>query len=87
MYPMDDDEEMKDKVLEMLGGEVDDYAGSKLEDDEEKPADQGVTIEIAVKPHGAADEEAKEKFIQEEEAEGHDDVRHALGMCKGGCVK
>ena len=75
----------------MLGGEVDDYAGSQLEGPEGKGA--GVTIEISVKPHGGAPEEKKE--VEEEGEEGsmvegdeeHDQIAHILGMCGGGCAK
>ena len=48
MYDDDDEDDQKDKVLEGLSGEVDDFAGKGLPD----PNSQGVTIEISVKPHG-----------------------------------
>lgn len=79
----EDDDEDKDGILKMLGGEVDDYAGSQLKDPNEK---QGVTIEISVKPHGQPGmDEDKEKVDMEAGNEEHDPIAHVLGMCRGGC--
>ena len=96
---MIDEDEDKDKILEMLGGEVDDYAGSQLKNPDEKG--QGVTIEISVKPHGEEKEpdgdevcpacEGKGCSLCEGSKEGleeeHDPIAHILGMCGGGCAK
>lgn len=92
MEQMDEDDR-KDAILEMLGGEVDDFAGSQLKDPDEKEGidgGQGVTIEISVKPHGASPEQekAKEEFAKEEAEEPeHDPIAHILGMCGGGCAE
>jgi len=87
MTPYEDEDEQKEAILKMLGGEVDDYAGSQLENPDKS---QGVTIEISVKPHGEKpkEEEAKEEFAKEEsEEEEHDPIAHILGMCGGGCAE
>lgn len=81
----DDDDDQKDEILKMLGGEVDDYAGSKLEDPNKK---QGITIEISIKPHGERMPEEKEdddKGDMGTDNEEHDPIAHILGMCRGGC--
>ncbi len=87
MYEDDDDE--RDEILKMLGGEVDDFAGSQLKNPDEKDGSQGVTIEISVKPHGGQGEakpfEGEE--TPEEEAGEHDQIAHILGMCGGGCAR
>lgn len=95
MYEPDDDENM-DGILKMLGGEVDDYAGSQLPDPD--ASSKGVTVTISVKPGGQGpsdkgpeDEEnaggmdalSKEKSEQDEP---HDPIAHILGMCGGGCA-
>ena len=93
----EDDDEQKEAILQMLGGEVDDFAGSQLKNPDEKNASQGVTIEISVKPHGGESDELKKKFAEEEAAEPehanmaagneeHDPIAHILGMCGGGCA-
>ena len=88
MYDEDDDER-KESILQMLGGEVDDYAGSQLKNPDDKP--QGVTIEISVKPHGGPEdhkEPDEDDKIPSMAAgnEEHDPIAHILGMCGGGCV-
>lgn len=90
MYDEDDEDEQKDKVLEGLSGEVDDFAGSKLPNPD-GGANQGVTIEISVKPHGAdvaPEEEEKPKGMGmvDGNEEGHDPIAHILGLCEGGCA-
>ena len=54
MYEEDDDER-KESILKMLGGEVDDFAGSQLEDPDlgrfgKGPAAGGTTVTISVSP-------------------------------------
>ena len=86
----DDEDEDRDQILQLLGGQVDDFAGSKLKDPDAKPEGQGVTIEISVKPHGGPEEaEEKEEGEPGMEAgnEEHDPIAHILGMCGGGCAK
>lgn len=78
----EDDDEDKDNILKMLGGEVDDYAGSQLENPDKT---QGVTIEISVKPHGGESMEHEANESPQEEKEEHDPIAHILGMCGGGC--
>lgn len=93
MIPMDDDEdERKEDILKMLGGEVDDFAGKQLPD----PNTAGVTVEISIKPHGGPDKEKEEDGIEqgvepkmdgmEADNEEHDPIAHILGMCGGGCA-
>lgn len=85
-YP-DDEDEQKDEILKMLGGEVDDYAGKQLKDPD---ASQGVTIEISVKPHGAGEAEPAGGEKEPDMTDGneeHDPIAHILGMCGGGCAK
>lgn len=82
MYEDDEDEE-REKILEMLGGEVDEFAGKELKDPNEKPG-QGVTIEISVKPHGEPDGDEGKLGELEEEEDDHDPIAHILGMCSGG---
>lgn len=97
MYEPDEDEE-KESILKMLGGEVDDFAGEQLEDPDKKgPAAGGVTVTISVSPgkegpsdKGPEDEENaggadKESMETEEKDEPHDPIAHILGMCGGGC--
>lgn len=93
MYDEDEDEE-KDRVLDQLSGEVDDFAGSKL-DHPDGPKAQGVTIEISVKPHGGPDDEEEPMNEGADIAkptgmvdgnEDHDPIAHILGLCKGGCA-
>ena len=83
----DDEDEQKEAILQMLGGEVDDYAGKQLEDPSKT---QGVTIEISVKPHGGEEEkkEPEEEKSSSMEAgnEEHDPIAHILGLCGGGCA-
>ena len=86
----DDEDEDRDQILQLLGGQVDDFAGSKLKDPD-APKGQGVTIEISVKPHGGPEEEEAEKPepgspSMEAENEEHDPIAHILGMCGGGCA-
>jgi hypothetical protein len=88
MYDEDDEDEQKDNVLGMLSGEVDDFAGKQLPD-----PNQGVTIEISVKPHGASPEmpEDDEKMVPKPTGmvdgnEDHDPIAHILGLCEGGCA-
>ena len=86
----DDEDESKDKILQLLGGQVDDFAGSKLKDPESPSSPQGVTIEISVKPHGGpgdAEKSELESPNMEAENEEHDPIAHILGMCGGGCAK
>ena len=86
----DDEDEDRDQILQLLGGQVDDFAGSKLKDPDAKPEGQGVTIEISVKPHGGPEEEKEENPeapSMEAENEEHDSIAHILGMCGGGCAK
>lgn len=98
MNQFNDEDEERDDILKALSGEVDDYAGSKLEDPDKKgPAAHGVTVTIAVSPggqgpsdKGAEDEENaggedKEAMEKEEDDEPHDPIAHILGMCRGGC--
>ena len=89
MYDDDDEDEQKDKVLEGLSGEVDDFAGKGLPD----PNSQGVTIEISVKPHGAgADQDQEEETMAPKPTgmvdgnDDHDPIAHILGLCEGGCA-
>jgi hypothetical protein len=90
MIPMHDDEDdQKDAILQMLGGEVDDYAGKQLPDPDAPPSGQGVTIEISVKPHGGPEDAEKpegEEPNMEAENPEHDPIAHILGMCGGGCA-
>jgi len=81
----DDEDEDRDQILQLLGGQVDDFAGSKLKDPDAPPEGQGVTIEISVKPHGGP--ENVEKPEPDAENEEHDPIAHILGMCGGGCAK
>jgi hypothetical protein len=96
----DDDDERKESILKMLGGEVDDFAGSQLKDPDAKGPDaQGVTVTISVSPNGQADKEGgpedeenlggidKDSDLKQEEDEPHDPIAHILGMCGGGCTK
>ena len=86
----DDEDEDRDQILQLLGGQVDDFAVSKLKDPSAPPEGQGVTIEISVKPHGGPEEaEEKEEGEPGMEAgnEDHDPIAHILGMCGGGCAK
>lgn len=87
MGPYEDDDEEHDGILKMLGGEVDDYAGSQLEDPDKKS--QGVTVEISIKPHGAPGEMPEKAGMPDEDKEDdeHDPIAHILGMCGGGCTK
>lgn len=84
-YEDDEDEESrKDKILEMLSGEVDDFAGEGLGP---KEGTQGVTVEISVKPHGGkphAEPDGDDEGIPE--GAGEDTMAHILGMCGGGCA-
>jgi hypothetical protein len=86
----DDEDEDRDQILQLLGGQVDDFAGSKLKDPDAKPEGQGVTIEISVKPHGGPEEELEkpepESPNMDAENEEHDPIAHILGMCGGGCA-
>lgn len=85
----DDEDEDRDQILQLLGGQVDDFAGSKLPDPD-APKGQGVTIEISVKPHGgpeeAEEEEKPESPSMEADNKEHDPIAHILGMCGGGCA-
>lgn len=97
MMETDEDEDF-DKILQLLGGEVDDFAGKQLPEEKKEPAG-GSTITITVKgpasvegpaDPGAEDEENaggadKESMEKEEEDEPHDPIAHILGMCGGGC--
>ena len=90
MYDDEDEDEQKDKVLEGLSGEVDDFAGKGLPDPN---ANQGVTVEISIKPHGQdgmpGEEEKPEPSgmgMVDGNEEGHDPIAHILGLCKGGCA-
>ena len=84
----DDEDEDRDQILQLFGGQVDDFAGSKLKDPD-APKGQGVTIEISVKPHGGPEEEGKPEGEPNMDAENeeHDPIAHILGMCGGGCAK
>jgi hypothetical protein len=75
MKYLGDEDEDRDKILEMLGGEVDDFAGSQLEDPDsgrfgKGPKAGGTTITITVEPgsQGPSDKGAED----EEEAGGID---------------
>jgi hypothetical protein len=84
----DDEDEDRDQILQLLGGKVDDFAGSKLKDPD-APKGQGVTIEISVKPHGGPEEKEEKPEGEpnmEAENEEHDPIAHILGMCGGGCA-
>ena len=87
----EDEDEDRDQILQLLGGQVDDFAGSKLPDPD-SPKGQGVTIEISVKPHGGPEEEVEEaektagEPNMEADNEEHDPIAHILGMCGGGCA-
>ena len=84
----DDEDEDRDQILQLLGGQVDDFAGSKLKDPD-APQGQGVTIEISVKPHGGPEEKEEKPEGEpnmEAENEEHDPIAHILGMCGGGCA-
>lgn len=84
--PFDDEDEEKDALLQALSGEVDDYAGSKLEDPNKKgPA--GVTITIAMAPHQPDKDMEEEEPGKEGEDGEHDEIAHILGMCGGGCAR
>lgn len=92
MFDDDDEDDQKDKVLEGLSGEVDDFAGKDLPnpDGDQK---QGVTIEISVKPHGGTpgmpgEEEEKPNpgTGMTDGNEDHDPIAHILGLCEGGCA-
>lgn len=89
MRDEEDEDEQKDKVLEGLSGEVDDFAGKSLPNPD-GGSNQGVTIEISVKPHGAtpAGEEEKPEGMGmvDGNEEGHDPIAHILGLCEGGCT-
>ena len=81
MYEDEDDD--KDDILKMLGGEVDDYAGSQLEDPD-KP--KGVTITISMGGPAALKQDMPKEDEEKEPMEGeHDPIAHVLGMCGGGC--
>lgn len=88
---MRDEDEEKDEILKQLGGEVDDFAGSKLKDPDAKEISAGgVTVTIAVSPSGAAKAEEEEvdpeKAANMEAGNGeHDPIAHILGMCSGDC--
>jgi hypothetical protein len=97
MHDFDDEDDEKDAILQALSGEVDDFAGSQLQDPDKKgPAAGGVTITIAVEPHA---QPGKGEGLEDEENEGgageegdeksddaeHDEIAHILGMCGGGC--
>jgi hypothetical protein len=83
----EDEDEDRDLILQMLGGQVDDFAGSKLPDPD-APKGQGVTIEISVKPHGGPEDAEKPEGEPNMEADNpeHDPIAHILGMCGGGCA-
>lgn len=82
----DDDDDRRDSILRGLSGEVDDFAGSQLEDpDKPKDASSGVTVTISIEPKKAEAFEGKE--TPEEEGEEHDEIAHILGMCGGGCAR
>jgi len=91
MYDEDDEDEQKDKVLEGLSGEVDDFAGKGLPNPDGDQS-QGVTIEISVKPHGAGAETPEPEDVDPKPngmADGNDDhdpIAHILGLCEGGCA-
>lgn len=97
--PYEDEDEERDELLKALSGEVDDFAGSKLEDPDKKGPDAGgVTITIAVTPHaqpgkgeGVEDEEneggAGKEGDKKSDEEEHDEIAHILGMCGGGCAR
>ena len=83
----EDEDEDRELILQMLGGQVDDFAGSKLPEPDSIGKPAGVTIEISVKPHGAPGEEPEETPMEAGNEE-HDPIAHILGMCKGGaCYK
>ena len=75
----------------MLGSEVDDYAGSQLEDPDKK--DKGVTITISMGGPAAVKQELDKEGEDKEpdmdaDSEEHDPIDHyILGMCGGGCAK
>ena len=95
---MRDEDDDKEQILKMLGGEVDDYAGSKLKDPDAPEGEPntskgpGVTIEVSVKPHGkpepkeGGDEDDPAAPDVPEDSE-HDPIAHILGMCNGVCPK
>ena len=97
MRPMRDEDEEKDDILNGLSGEVDDYAGSKLKDPNEKNVSAGgVTVTISVAPDASQkkDEETDDSDDgdtdgtgMEADSEKHDPIAHILGMCAGGCDK
>lgn len=92
MSPYEDEDDQKDAILQMLGGEVDDYAGSQLPDpDKGMDGSGGVTIEISVKPKGTPGQEPESEGEPKPEGmedgnEEHDPIAHILGMCGGGCA-
>ena len=92
MYDEEDEDEQKDKILEGLSGEVDDYAGKSLPNPDGDKG-QGVTIEISVKPHGAGEDSAEKEDPMAPKPNGmadgnddHDPIAHILGLCEGGCA-
>src|SRR4029077_10795879 len=68
----EDDDDKYDGILQMLGGEVDDFAGKQLPDPDDGrfeagPPAKGVTIHIEVKPGG---EGPSDKGPEDEENAG-----------------
>jgi hypothetical protein len=93
MLPQDDDEEGNaGDLLDMLSGEVDDYAGKGLGIEEpENPAQKLLTLEISIVPGGAAAQVTPDRQPGDETGNGatpedSDPVAHELGLCGGGCA-
>lgn len=66
------DESLKDQILEMLGGEVDDYTGSKI------PVSGKGDVTITISTGGSKDADM--------DADDDLPADHDIEMCKGGCA-
>jgi hypothetical protein len=89
MLPDDEEEGNAGDLLNMLSGEVDDYAGKGLGIEEpENPAQKLLTLEISIVPGGSGQPQSTQDSGQppNEQEDNDDPVAHELGLCGGGCA-